>query len=196
MQINSKASYEEFAVLNYIDIKYVVPFNVIASVFSENFKDIEAIIERLVKEGYVKELEESYSLTESGKEKVKFYRREIVNGLTSEERQLFKQADSLLNNVSYFLQYTVTKFQLKADSQRDIINSIEEAHNEITLALESLLPVLPHFKLYLDRLKESLSKVKEGNTLFIVHEPNSYYYVFYELHEDVKNFVSEIERYK
>jgi predicted transcriptional regulator len=193
MQINSRASYEEFAVLNFIDIKFIVPFNLIVSVFGENFEGIENVIERLVKEGYVKEYEKSYSITELGKGRVKLIRREFVNGLTSEERQLLKNVGSILGDLSYFLQYTITKFQLKADSQKDIINSIEEVHNQVTLALKSLLPLLPHYKMYLDRLKESLAKIKNGDTLFIVNEPNSYYYVFYELHADIKNIVSEIE---
>ena len=174
MQINSRASYEEFAVLNFIDIKFIVPFNLIVSVFGENFEGIENVIERLVKEGYVKEYEKSYSITELGKGRVKLIRREFVNGLTSEERQLLKNVGSILGDLSYFLQYTITKFQLKADSQKDIINSIEEVHNQVTLALKSLLPLLPHYKMYLDRLKESLAKIKNGDTLFIVNEPNSY----------------------
>jgi len=193
MQSNPKICHEEFAVLNFIDIKYSVPLDLLVSVLGKNFKDIETVIEKLVKEGYVKEYEKSFLLTELGRERVKLNRREIVNGLTNEEKQLLKKIDSTLCDLSYFLQYNVTKFQLRADSQRDIINSIEEINNEVTLALKNLLPSLPHLKIYLDRLEESLSKIRDGNILFIVYEPNSYYYVFYEMRTDIRNLVSEME---
>jgi DNA-binding MarR family transcriptional regulator len=193
MRTGSRVCYEEFVVLNFIDIKYSVPFNLIIDVLGRNFKNVKMIVEKLVKEGYVKKHKECYSLTKLGKERVKLNRREIVNGLTNEERQLLKEVGNILCDLSYFLQYTITKFQLKADSQKDIISSIEEIHNETALILEKLLQFLPHFKLYLDRLEESLSKIRDGNILFIVYEPNSYYYVFYEMHADVKNFILELE---
>jgi len=193
MRTGSRVCYEEFVALNFIDIKYSVPFNLIIDVLGRNFKNVKMIVEKLVKEGYVKKHKECYSLTKLGKERVKLNRREIVNGLTNEERQLLKEVGNILCDLSYFLQYTITKFQLKADSQKDIISSIEEIHNETALILEKLLQFLPHFKLYLDRLEESLSKIRDGNILFIVYEPNSYYYVFYEMHADVKNFILELE---
>lgn len=193
MQNKSIDSYAEFLVLNYINIKYIVPSGSLANIVDRNLVNIGIIIRKLVKEGYISEHENSYSLTELGKEKLKFFLREIINKLTEEEKDFLKQTDNMLNDIGYFLQYTVTKYQLKADSQKDIIKSLEDIHNEIELSLKKLILLFPHFKLYLDRIKEALSKIKEGNTLYIVYDPNSYYYVFYELHTDIKNFVSEIK---
>jgi len=189
VQNRSKWNYLEFVILNYIDIKYAIPSGVLIDIMNRYFDNIEPVIKKLIENGYIKEHEGSYSLSEVGKEKVELYRREIVERLAGEEKNSLKHASSMLDEISYFLQYTVTKYQLKADSQKDIIRSLENMYNEITFHLKNLLSFFPHLKIYLDGINNALSRIKEGNTLFIVNYPNSYYYAFYELHTDVKNLV-------
>lgn len=194
MQNRSNWDYLEFVVLNYIDIKYVISSSVLIDIMSKHFDNVEIIIVKLIENGYIREHEGSYSLSEMGKEKVRSYRREIVERLTSEEKNSLRLTNNMLNEISYFLQYTVTKYQLKADSQKDIIKSLEEIYGEITLHLKNLLPIFPHLKIYLDGIYNALLKIREGNTLFIVHYPNSYYYMFYELHADIKSLTLELEQ--
>ncbi|MEM2154561.1 MAG: hypothetical protein QW134_10105 [Nitrososphaeria archaeon] len=192
MQINLNIDWTEFVLMNYIDVKYAIPVNLIKDNFSD-LLDVEKILKGLIAKNYVKCEQEFYCLTKIGKEKITLFRQYMLKKLTDKNKQALLESSVLLDNAGYFLQYIITKFQLNADGQSYIIKSLEDVHKEILDALKNIISILPHLNFHLKRMENALSRVKEGNMSFIIYDSNSYYYCYSELHADIKNFISEIK---
>ena len=185
---------DEFIILNYIDIKYAVDSEALKSSGLVSSNIVEDVLSRLKMRGYLKTEESLLTLTEEGQKALSSHRIEMLKALGSEAGEKLGEVSEKLNNVGYYLRFTVARHQLRADGRVRILESLEEAHEEIKEILEELSKLLPHFKQYLRRLGEALQRIKEGDDLYIVWNPNSYYNVYSEMRADLAKLIEEDKR--
>jgi uncharacterized protein YaaR (DUF327 family) len=173
-----------------MDIKCKVSENFLIDSMELGSSGINKIISKLKKQHYIEMSEGLWQLTAHAKNAVNVYRREKIKALSQEKREMLKKASSKMDDIGFYLKYTVARYQLKADGLKRIMDSLEETHEQLKEILRDLAKFLPHFKHYVKRLENTFSKIKK-NTSFIVNHPNSYYNIYCELSTDLKNFITE-----
>jgi len=184
---------EEFLVLNQVDLRYVVDVRALSKVVGVKPERIEEILSRLERLGYLRQEEGGWTLTEKSREIVRAHRRKLLKKLGEEGRKSLRKLNKRMEDAGFYLKYTVARHQLGADGPLRILESMEEVHRELTAVINELSRLLPYFRIYLPRLEHALLKIKEGDYLYIDWHPDSYHFVYFELHADLLSYLREDE---
>lgn len=185
---------EELLVLNQVDLRYVVDVQTLSRVASMEPKRVKMILARLEKLGYLQRGEGGWMLTKKSKEIMRTYRRRLLEELGEEGREVLRRLNKRMEDAGFYLKYTVARHQLGADGPLRIIESMEEVHRELTAVVKEISRLLPYFRIYLPRLEHALLKIKEGDYLYMDWHPDSYHFVYFELHADLLNHLREYDR--
>lgn len=189
-----KLAEDEFLILNYIDIKYAVSNDSLINFMELKSAETNKIISKLEKEHYVRMSEGLWQLTKLARDAVNVCRKEKIKALSQEDGDKLEKASAKMDDIGFYLKYTIASYQLRADGLKRIMESFEKSHRQLRKALKELAELFPHFKHYIGRFEKVFLKIKDGDELFIVNHPNSYYNIYYELRTDLMNFLTEYKK--
>lgn len=188
-------NWDEFLILNYLDIFRSSLQKDIENNIEMDREKIREVLNDLMRKGFVRRVDDQWQIEHAGREEMKRLRREVLesSGRREEVLSYCKEFEEL----NTWFKDLVTRWQVKneggmlvpndhSDPEYDlaIIRELGELHRKTVDVLEKLSKVLPILKTYITRLNRALNLVMRGKIEYLSGvDVQSYHNIWFELHE-------------
>jgi len=188
-------NWDEFLILNYLDIFRSSLQEDIENNIEMDKEKIREVLNDLLRKGFVRRVDDQWQIEHAGREEMKRLRREVLesSGRREEVLSYCKEFEEL----NTWFKDLVTRWQVKneggmlvpndhSDPEYDlaIIRELGELHRKTVDVLEKLSKVLPILKTYITRLNRALNLVMRGEIEYLSGvDVQSYHNIWFELHE-------------